>query len=63
MGGFGDLSAASAGFNVRSISPWEYLLTQSNVLVYYIFLLFVPVNQNLDYDFPVSRGLFELPHT
>ena len=51
----------SAGFGVQSISPKEYLFTQFNVLVYYITLIFVPVNQNLDYDFPVSRGLFEMP--
>ena len=61
-GGFGDLSAASAGFNVRSVSSWEYLLTQCNVLVYTIFFFCLCLlNQNLDYDFPVSRGLFEMP--
>jgi hypothetical protein len=77
LGGFGDLSeessglagavtapageAPSIGFGVQSISPKEYLFTQFNVLLYYIILLFVPVNQNLDYDFPISRGLFEVP--
>ncbi|MHC4278330.1 MAG: hypothetical protein ACYSTI_13575, partial [Planctomycetota bacterium] len=77
MGGFGDLSeessglaglaaapqaeAPSAGFGVKSISPKEYLFTQFNVLLYYVALLLVPVNQNLDYDFPVSSGLFEVP--
>ena len=53
--------AASAGFGVQGITPKEYLFTQFNVLIYYITLLFVPVNQNLDYDFPVSKGLFEVP--
>ena len=53
--------APSAGFGVKSISPLEYLFTQFNVIVYYIALLLVPINQNLDYDFPVSRGLFEMP--
>jgi len=51
----------SAGFGVQGITPKEYLFTQFNVLIYYITLLFVPVNQNLDYDFPVSKGLFEVP--
>ncbi len=69
-GGFGDLSKEaqalsyrdpSAGFGVKSITSLEYLFTQFNVLVYYIVLLLVPVNQNLDYDFPISRGLFETP--
>jgi hypothetical protein len=61
LGGFGDVSEASAGFSVKAISPLEYLFTQFNVLVYYILLLIVPVNQNLDYDFPISKGLFETP--
>ncbi|MBI5049161.1 MAG: hypothetical protein HZB54_09510 [Deltaproteobacteria bacterium] len=54
-------SGASAGFNVQGITPKEYLFTQFNVLIYYIILLFVPINQNVDYDFPISKGLFEVP--
>src|SRR3990170_8116741 len=50
-----------AGVNVQSITSKEYLFTQFNVLIYYITLLFVPINQNLDYDFPISKGLFEVP--
>jgi hypothetical protein len=61
LGGFSDVSAASAGFGVKSIAPLEYLFTQFNVLIYYIILLIVPRIQNLDYDFPVSHGLFEMP--
>ncbi|MBI5328028.1 MAG: hypothetical protein HZB80_07045 [Deltaproteobacteria bacterium] len=59
--GISTASGASAGFNVQSITPKEYLFTQFNVLIYYITLLFVPINQNLDYDFPISKGLFEVP--
>ena len=44
-----------------TISRTDYLLTQSNVIVTYIRLLFFPVNQNLDYDYPVSRTLFAFP--
>jgi len=51
----------SAGFGLATISPYDYLLTESNVLLYYYSLLLVPVNQNVDYDFPISRGLFERP--
>ncbi len=39
-----------------------YLMTQFRVIVTYIRLLFLPIHQNLDYDFPVSRSFFE-PHT
>ncbi len=53
----------TAGFGVKTITPKQYLYTQFNVLLYYIVLLLVPVNQNIDYDFPVSRGLFEVPRT
>ncbi len=51
----------SAGFNVKGLSPSEYMYTQLNVLTYYITLLAVPVNQNIDYDFPVSTSLFKAP--
>lgn len=51
----------TAGFGVTSISPREYLITQFNVIVYYLSLLMVPVNQNVDYDFPISKDLFSAP--
>ena len=41
------------------ITAWEYLLTQFSVILTYIRLLILPVNQNLDYDYPISHGLFE----
>jgi Tfp pilus assembly protein PilF len=34
-------------------SRWEYLLTQFAVIVTYIRLFFLPVNQNLEYDYPL----------
>lgn len=56
--------AAGVGFNLVSntgITPWTYLLTSLNVMWTYIRLLFLPINQNLDYDYPVAKTLFELP--
>jgi tetratricopeptide (TPR) repeat protein len=35
----------------------DYLLTQFRVLVTYLRLLILPINQNLDYDYPVYRSL------
>jgi tetratricopeptide (TPR) repeat protein len=43
------------------ISPMHYLLTQFRVMVTYIRLVFLPVNQNLDYDYPISKSILELP--
>ena len=44
-----------------AISPWQYLLTQFRVIVTYIRLVFLPVNQNIDYDYHLSKSIFELP--
>lgn len=41
-----------------AISRGEYLLTQFSVIATYLRLLFLPVNQNLDYDYPVYHSLF-----
>ncbi len=64
-GEYADLPALkqlpTAGFGVTSITPYQYFLTESNVLLYYYALLVLPMDQNIDYDFPVSTGLFERP--
>jgi len=39
----------------------EYLFTQFRVIATYIRLLFLPVNQNLDYDYPVYHSFFTPP--
>jgi protein O-mannosyl-transferase len=43
------------------ILPSNYFLTQFRVIVTYIRLLFIPVNQNLDYDYSISTTLFNMP--
>jgi protein O-mannosyl-transferase len=43
----------------ENVSRWQYLCTQFNVLVIYIRLLFLPVNQNLDYMYPFKNGFFD----
>jgi Flp pilus assembly protein TadD len=48
-----------AGRAVESITPLNYLVTQSRVLWTYIRLLALPVNQNLDYNYPIAKTLFE----
>lgn len=43
------------------IKGWYYFLTQFNVKITYLRLFFFPLKQSFDYDYPVSRSLFELP--
>lgn len=38
---------------------WEYLFTQFSVIITYLRLLLLPVNQKLDYDYPVNHSLME----
>ncbi|MDE2027728.1 MAG: tetratricopeptide repeat protein [Candidatus Omnitrophica bacterium] len=42
-------------------SPLDYLLTQFRVMMTYIRLCFLPIHQNIDYDQPIARSLFEGP--
>jgi len=43
-----------------AVTSWQYFLTQLHVIPYYIKLLFIPTNLNLDYDWPVTRSI-DLP--
>ncbi len=43
----------------QGISPWHYLLTQFKVIATYIRLAFLPLNQNIDYDYPVAKTLMD----
>jgi tetratricopeptide (TPR) repeat protein len=43
------------------IGRWDYLLTESRVIVTYLRLLILPVHQNLDYDYPVYHSLLDPP--
>ena len=48
-------------FLTQDISRQEYLLTQFNVLATYLRLILVPVDQNLDYDYPLAVNFFSFP--
>jgi tetratricopeptide (TPR) repeat protein len=60
-GGAAVLDRLTRGASLNIISPWDYLNTQFRVIVTYIRLLFLPINQNLDYDYPVYRTFFTAP--
>jgi tetratricopeptide (TPR) repeat protein len=49
----------SPSYGIVRMTRWDYLYTQFSVIVTYLRLLFFPVNQNLDYDYPISRALLE----
>jgi tetratricopeptide (TPR) repeat protein len=51
------LKGEDAGFLIPFMPPGRYFLTQWHVLVTYLRLLFWPTGQNVDWDFPVARGL------
>lgn len=46
---------------VANISSLQYFSTELRVMLTYIRLAFLPLHQNLDYDYPLSRGLWEAP--
>jgi hypothetical protein len=57
-------SGAGIGFNVvttSGITAQTFWLTSLNVIWTYIRLLFLPIHQNLDYDYPIAKTLFEFP--
>ncbi|OGX32721.1 MAG: hypothetical protein A2787_08665 [Omnitrophica WOR_2 bacterium RIFCSPHIGHO2_01_FULL_48_9] len=51
-------------FLLRDTAPHfygQYFLTQFKAIALYLRLCFVPLGQNLDYDFPLSNSLWEWP--
>jgi protein O-mannosyl-transferase len=52
-----DLKGEDAGFLIPFLPPGRYFLTQLHVVVTYLRLLFWPTGQNVDWDFPLARGL------
>jgi Flp pilus assembly protein TadD len=56
------LSAINKASTNSNLPRLDYLFTQFNVVVTYLRLIFLPVNQQFDYDYPISHSLFE-PHT
>jgi len=55
-------SIVNEQFRVETTLPrMDYLLTQFRVIVTYLRLLILPVQQNLDYDYPVFSDFFTPP--
>jgi tetratricopeptide (TPR) repeat protein len=47
----------SPAYSIARVTRWEYLYTQFSVILTYLRLLILPINQNLDYDFPMNLTL------
>ena len=47
--------------NSLNISSVDYFITQIRIIVTYIRLLLLPINQNLDYNYPIYSSFFALP--
>ncbi|MFA4828045.1 MAG: tetratricopeptide repeat protein [Thermodesulfovibrionales bacterium] len=58
MGVKGSLAGTDNMANTLNFSRWDYLFTQFRVIVTYIRLMFFPVNQNVDYDYPLYNSFF-----
>ena len=58
LGGIDESTRKIIATEVSTTSRWDYLFTQFRVIVTYIRLIFLPINQNLDYDYPIYRSLF-----
>lgn len=57
----GGATAVGIGFELRSATPWTYLLTESEVILHYLRLAVWPVGQALDYlDWPIAKSLREV---
>ncbi|MDP2168390.1 MAG: tetratricopeptide repeat protein [Thermodesulfovibrionales bacterium] len=52
------ISGINPSLGYEGIERWDYLLTQFRVIVTYIRLLFLPINQNIDYDYPIFHSFF-----
>ena len=55
------IEADTARFQIRDLTEiprHQYLATEARVVVTYLRLLIWPVNQNLDYDYPVFNSIF-----
>lgn len=63
--GINPVSPIMAGYEARSFTLGERLLTEARVLLHYLSLLALPLPSrlNLNYDFPLSTGLFSPPQT
>ena len=52
-------TGGSAGFSMKDFTWYQYLFTEFRVFFTYLFNFVLPVNLNVDWDFPISHTIFE----
>jgi tetratricopeptide (TPR) repeat protein len=57
------ITATSDSHDGDILGPLNYFLTQMRVFLTFIRLLILPIQQNLDYDYPMSIGILQPPLT
>ncbi len=56
----GNLSGNLLYYTSEKLNSYNYLLTQFRVVADYLRMLFLPIAQNLDYEYSLSNSLFDL---
>src|SRR5271157_4953061 len=51
--------AATAGFGMKDFTWYQYFFTQCRALFVYIFQFLLPVNLTADWEFPISKTIFD----
>jgi Tfp pilus assembly protein PilF len=52
-------SATTAGFGVKEFTWYQYFFTECRAIWDYLWMFLLPIGQNLDPDFPISRSITE----
>ena len=52
-------TGGSAGFAMKDFTWYQYLFTQFRAIFAYLFNFLLPINLNVDWDFPISHSIFE----
>ena len=52
-------TGGSAGFAMKDLTWYQYLFTEFRAIFAYLFNFLLPINLNVDWDFPISHSIFE----
>jgi tetratricopeptide (TPR) repeat protein len=52
-------TGGSAGFGMKDLTWYQYLFTEFRAIFAYLFNFLLPIRLNVDWDFPISRSLFD----